>query len=200
MHLPATTSADLELILKWVPSETAMMLWSGPTFSWPLTRHQLERYLQNGQRQYWIGLHPTSGKPVGHASLLIDNQTRTMRLGFILLDPAIRGRGLGRELIETAVRAGFEATDLPVMTLGVYAHNPSARHTYENLGFRETGRVRRTEVDGRPWHALEMKLPRHDPADRPPRSRSSEHGLGVVGHASYPDHGNVGNREVNGAR
>ena len=164
MHLRATTSADLELILKWVPSETAMMLWSGPTFNWPLTRHQLELYLHNGQRQYWTGLHPASGKPVGHASLLIDNQMLTMRLGFLLLDPAVRGRGLGRELIKTAVRTGFDTTDLSTMTLGVYGHNTSARHVYESIGFRETGRVHSTKVDSQPWHALEMELPRHDPA------------------------------------
>ncbi|WP_425559536.1 GNAT family N-acetyltransferase [Kocuria gwangalliensis] len=87
-------------------------------------------------------------------------------------DPAARGRGLGRELIRTAARAGFEATDLPVMTLGVYAHNTSARYVYESLGFRETGRVRSAEVDGRPWHALEMELPRHDPTEPIPNPGS----------------------------
>ena len=80
-----------------------------------------------------------------------------MRLGCILLDPDARGRGLGRELIGTAVRTGFEVTGLPVMNLGVYAHNVSARRVYESLGFQETGRVRSTEVGGQPWHALEMQ-------------------------------------------
>lgn len=76
---------------------------------------------------------------------------------------------MGRELIKTAVRTAFETTDLPAMTLGVYAHNTSARHMYESIGFRETGRVRSTEVDGRPWHALEMELPRHDPTGTIPQ-------------------------------
>ena len=83
-----------------------------------------------------------------------------MRLGCILLDPAARGRGLGRELISAAVRTGFEITELPTMKLGVYAHNASARRVYEDLGFQETGRVSSTLVDGQPWHAVEMERPR----------------------------------------
>lgn len=174
MHLRETTPADLELILKWVPSEKAMVLWSGSTFSWPLTHRQLEAYLQNDQRQYWTGLHPASRKPIGHASLLIDDQTPMMRLGYILLDPAFRGRGLGRELVRTTVRTGFETTDLPAMMLGVYAHNTSARGVYESLGFRETGRVRSTEMDRQLWHILEMTLPRHNPIEPTPDSDSQD--------------------------
>lgn len=46
MRLRETTLADLDLLLKWVPSKQAMVMWSGPTFNWPLTRHQLEAYLK----------------------------------------------------------------------------------------------------------------------------------------------------------
>jgi RimJ/RimL family protein N-acetyltransferase len=136
------------------------VLWSGRTFTWSLDREQLESYLQNDQRRYWTGLDPVSGNPVGHASLLVDDDAAMMRLGCILLDPAARGRGLGRDLISTAVRTGFGITELPAMKLGVYAHNVSARGVYEDLGFRETGRVRSTEVNGQPWHAVEMERPR----------------------------------------
>ena len=160
MRLRETVPADLDLFLGWVSSEADMVLWSGRTFTWPLDRGQLESYLGNDQRRYWTGLDPESGKPVGHASLLVDPNAGMMRLGCVLLDPAARGRGMGHELIRTAVRTGFETTELPAMKLGVYAHNVSARRVYESLGFRETGRVRSTEVDGQPWYAVEMERPR----------------------------------------
>ncbi len=174
MRLRETTLADLDLLLKWVPSKQAMVMWSGPTFNWPLTRHQLEAYLKNDRRQYWTGLHPSSKDPVGHASVLADEKTRTMRLGLILLDPVVRGNGLGRELVTAAVRAGFESSSLPVMTLGVYSHNAPARHMYENLGFRETGQVRSIEVEGQQWHALEMQLDRHDLIESTPHPGNQE--------------------------
>lgn len=46
------------------------------------------------------------------------------------------------------------------MKLGVHSHNIPARREYEILGFRETGRVRSTEVNGQPWRAVEMERPR----------------------------------------
>ena len=160
MRLRETRPADLDIILSWVTSEADMVLWSGRTLTWPLDRGQLETYLHNDRRRYWTGLHPNSGEPVGHASLLVDDEARMMRLGCILLDPTARGRGLGRDLITAAVRVGFAATELPAMRLGVYAHNVSARRVYESLGFQTTGRVRSTEVSGKPWHAVEMERPR----------------------------------------
>ena len=173
MRLRETRPADLGVFLSWMSSEADMVLWSGRTFRWPLDRGQLEGYLQNDRRRYWTGVDADSGEPVGHASLLVDDEARTMRLGCVLLDPAARGRGLGRELIGAAVRTGFEVTDLPAMKLGVYAHNVPARRVYESLGFRETGRVRSTEVAGRPWHALEMERPRPASQPGPPRSTST---------------------------
>lgn len=97
---------------------------------------------------------------MGHASLLVDPDACLMRLGCVLLDPAARGRGLGRALISTAVRSGFAITELPAMRLGVSAHNVSARRVYKSLEFRQTGRVRSIEVDDRFWHAVEMERAR----------------------------------------
>ncbi|WP_368839502.1 GNAT family N-acetyltransferase [Kocuria sabuli] len=103
-----------------------MVLWSGRSFTRPPDRGQRESCLRNDQCRYWTGLHPASGKPAGHAPLPVDGDSRMMRLGCILLDPAARGRGPGRELISTAVRTGFELTELPAMKLRVYAHHGPA--------------------------------------------------------------------------
>lgn len=97
-----------------------------------------------------------------------------MRLGLILLDPVERGNGLGGELITAAVRAGFESTGLPVVTLGVYSHNAPARHMYESLGFREMGRVRSVEVGDQQWHALEMQFARYDLIESTPHPGNQE--------------------------
>lgn len=59
---------DLDVFLSWVPDEEAMVLWSGPTFSWPLDRLQLERYLTNVHRRYWTGTDEITGAIVGHGS------------------------------------------------------------------------------------------------------------------------------------
>lgn len=73
------------------------------------------------------------------------------RLEMLFLDPAARGRGLGRRLVQYGVeRYG-------VHQVCVNEQNPGARGFYEHLGFRA---YRRTEEDeqGRPYPLLYMRL------------------------------------------
>ncbi|MGQ1799005.1 GNAT family N-acetyltransferase [Kocuria oceani] len=160
MQLRPTTPEDLEVLRTWVPTEADMVLWSGPTFTWPLNRAQLDTYLTDGRRRFWSGIAGTAGRMSGHGSLLVDDAAGTMRLGCVIVDPALRGHGLGRGFVTAAVHEAFRISDLPVLTLGVYANNAAARRLYGTLGFRETGLVRDTKVDGHIWHALEMERPR----------------------------------------
>ncbi|WP_368842292.1 GNAT family N-acetyltransferase [Kocuria sp. CPCC 205235] len=84
----------------------------------------------------WGARHSYSGHI---ASLLADHDSQSMRLGYIITDPAVRGQGRGRALVEAAVARGFEKTDFPLITLGVYAHNHRALGLYESLEFKPTG-------------------------------------------------------------
>ncbi|NKL32659.1 GNAT family N-acetyltransferase [Rhizobium leguminosarum bv. viciae] len=72
--------------------------------------------------------------------------------------PACRGRGLGRRLIETTLRAaqkgGFARVELDV-----YEDNAGAIALYEKVGFAPEGMVRRAaRIDGRFIDAISMAL------------------------------------------
>ena len=73
------------------------------------------------------------------------------RLEMLFLDPAERGHGLGRRLLEHGVER------LDVTELTVNEQNPQAVGFYEHLGFKT---YRRTETDeeGRPYPLLYMRL------------------------------------------
>ena len=73
------------------------------------------------------------------------------RLEMLFLDPAARGRGLGRRLLEHGIEC------LGVTELTVNEQNPQAVGFYEHLGFKT---YRRTELDeeGRPYPLLYMRL------------------------------------------
>lgn len=43
IHLEPFTSADIDRLIGWIPDASFMLQWAGPTFTWPLTRDQLER-------------------------------------------------------------------------------------------------------------------------------------------------------------
>ena len=73
------------------------------------------------------------------------------RLEMLFLDPEVRGRGLGRQLLEHGI------AHLGVTELTVNEQNPQAVGFYEHLGFKT---YRRTETDeeGRPYPLLYMRL------------------------------------------
>jgi RimJ/RimL family protein N-acetyltransferase len=159
MELRPTTADHLQTILGWVKNNQEMVMWSGPTFTWPLEYTQLARYFDNPHRTYWSALDAESQELVGHASLLIDDDADLMRIGFIIVNPEHRGRGVGRKFVEAVVNEGFRASTLPVMKLGVYAHNTAALNLYERLGFRKTGVGFPTTVDRKEWELIDMTRP-----------------------------------------
>ena len=81
-----------------------------------------------------------NGAPIGYFRLSNhDSRTRSIYVGADL-HPAFRGRGLGRAVYRRFLpvfAAEFGVTELK---LEVLSHNARARHLYETLGFRETGR------------------------------------------------------------
>lgn len=73
------------------------------------------------------------------------------RLEMLFLDPAARGNGLGRRILEHGIE------QLGVTELTVNEQNPQAVGFYEHLGFKT---YRRTELDeeGHPYPLLYMRL------------------------------------------
>ena len=85
-----------------------------------------------------------TGEPVGFMGV------QGHFLEMLFLDPAIRGQGLGRKLLEF----GFE--NYGVNELTVNEQNPGACAFYEHMGFRT---VSRSDLDdaGRPYPLLTMR-------------------------------------------
>ena len=67
-----------------------------------------------------------------------DNQdTNTGMLRFVILDPALRGKGFGREMVSLAAQYGFEETGAEAVKLVVFSANEAAKHCYLSAGFTE---------------------------------------------------------------
>lgn len=160
MLLRPTLVTDLDVFLNWIPNEEAMVMWSGPTFSWPLDRFQLQKYLTNVHRRYWTAVDDSTGAVVGHGSVLLDDEARTCRLGFVLVDPGRRGEAFGRKMTRLLTDTAFKTEAVSELTLGVYAHNTHARSLYESLGFRGSDVVMRTAVADQIWEVLSMSQSR----------------------------------------
>jgi RimJ/RimL family protein N-acetyltransferase len=81
-----------------------------------------------------------NGAPIGYFRLSnYDSRARSVYVGADL-HPAFRGRGLGRAIYRRFLPVFAAEFGLTEVRLEVLSHNARARHLYETLGFRETGR------------------------------------------------------------
>jgi GNAT superfamily N-acetyltransferase len=76
-----------------------------------------------------------------------EHRTADAELYALYVDPALRGRGIGRALLDTSVRA-CAAAGHPRMLLWVLKENVPARRFYERAGFRADGAQEPFETDG----------------------------------------------------
>jgi RimJ/RimL family protein N-acetyltransferase len=79
----------------------------------------------------------------------------------LFLDPALHGRGLGTEALRRVARHLIDDRGHHRITIDPAADNAAAIRTYEKVGFRPVGIMRRYErdVDGGGWHdGLLMEL------------------------------------------
>lgn len=149
LPLDAATAA---VILGWVGSAEDLALIAGPTLSWPLTTDQLLDTIDDAQRVARVLV--ADGVPVGFGTLRRHDDS--VRLGWILVDPARRGEGWGRELLVRLMAESHRLYGPRRLTLGVFTHNQPAIQLYRSLGFQEGPPVPIDFADY-PWHKTEME-------------------------------------------
>lgn len=81
-----------------------------------------------------------TGEPVGFTGLHdIHSRSRKAEFRIFIGEKSFRGKGIGTEATEMMVYYGFDRLNLHRIYLGFTSHNESARHCYENAGFKEEG-------------------------------------------------------------
>jgi len=91
-------------------------------------------------RAFMIGAE-VDGKIVGTSEFGLKSgySTHVGDLG-IVIRKGYRGVGIGTEMLKVLVSQA-EKMDLKMLTLSVFSTNERAKHVYERVGFKETGRI-----------------------------------------------------------
>ena len=155
-----------ERLIHWVDSERALVQWSGPLlFRYPLTIEQLDRYctLATGGEPgslIYEAVHAETGSVVGHCELgVINREQHTASACRILIDPASRGQGICRPLMEQLLKIGFGDLRCRRIDLRVYALNRPAILCYERAGFVREGVLRQgVRVGEELWDVVLMSI------------------------------------------
>ena len=160
-ELAPFTREDFGRLISWIPSEEFLMQWAGPSFVFPLDEVQLERHLWTSEseaitRKVFKAIDGATGEAVGHIELDgINPRNKSAAIARVLVgEPALRGKGVGAEMMRRALEYGFGEWKLHRIDLKVFDFNRAAIACYEKLGFVREGHLREAVKLGEQYWSL----------------------------------------------
>ena len=163
MRLRAYTKEDSPVIAKWVRTEKELYQWSASIYGfYPLLPYSIDDNYVNAMKSgRFIPLTAVDdeGRPVGHFIIRYPNENddSSVRIGFVIVDPNIRGKGCGRELMKLAVNYIKDNLTATRVDLGVFENNPKAKKCYSSVGFKDYG-SHTVETPFGQWYCTDMEL------------------------------------------
>jgi RimJ/RimL family protein N-acetyltransferase len=165
IELQYFTEDDFDLLIDWIDSPEFLLQWGGPNFHFPLNHSQLNQYLINSNTQdsnqfIFKVIYKESSEIIGHISLgQIDKKNESARIGKVLVGKAIRGKGIGFEMVVMVLKIAFEDLNLNRVSLGVFDFNLGAIKCYEKAGFTREGLLRQSrKINNEYWNLCEMSI------------------------------------------
>ena len=158
MKLRPFSIEDAPVILSWIKDKTDFRKWSADRYSSypPKPEDMLAQYANDNIFPFTA--IDDAGKVIGHIILRYPDSSKTViRLGFIIIDNQLRGKGYGKQMLELAIQKAQRDYKVQKITLGVFDNNPSAIRCYESVGFTVTG-TDTYLIDGGQWMGKEMEI------------------------------------------
>ena len=147
-------------LISWVDSEEALMQFAGPLFTYPLTREQLDKSLEEPNRIAFRLVDIDSGKGIGHAEIYLLEETA--KIGRILIgDMEQRGKGLCPQIVRLLLNYAFTHLNRNTIELNVFDWNLGAIRCYEKVGFTiNPEKTLLRKVKDQNWTAINMRIDR----------------------------------------
>ena len=109
---------------------------------------QFVRSTRGSESHVLFTIETLEGEPLGTCDLReVEPRARSANVGIWIKKPAW-GRGYGTDAMRTLCRFGFRQLNLQRIELLVYETNPAAIRSYEKVGFRHEGTLRRAQFQG----------------------------------------------------
>lgn len=154
---------DSSIICKWLRTETELYKWSADRFNkFPLMENDInDSYAPQIKTGRFIPLTAVDEKDnvIGHFIIRFpkEDDDSNVRFGFVIVNPALRGKGYGKEMLLLGITYVKENLTAKRIDLGVFTNNDSALHCYESIGFKEYNR-RKCEMLIGTWDCIDMEI------------------------------------------
>lgn len=132
LKLRAIADADYRVIISWIPDLAASQLWGGPNMVYPLTPKSLKTIMKPNLVRTFVMIDERLAL-MGVGQIYFKRPSR-YHLARIIVNPAARGKGYGRTLVELLMAKSWSVAD-KYFTLNVNFGNERAQNLYESLGF-----------------------------------------------------------------
>lgn len=129
-----------------------------------LSRRSFRHLLTRARAEVWVAV--ADDRVAANAVVLYRTRTRQARLYSLVVDPALRGRGIAQALLEAA-EAAARARGCVRVYLEVRRDNGAALALYAKRGYRPVGRISQFYEDGEDALRLERRLEPAAPARAP---------------------------------
>jgi len=167
MQLKKFRKKDIPTILSWIETESDMVQWSGPLYSWPMTQRQFKKHLEavkdKPQTLYPFGFYHNSD-PIGFCEISgYHPNFRSAQLSRVIITPKHRNKGHAQKMLSSVISFGFNELGLNRIGLGTYDFNEPAIKCYKKLGFKTEGTLRESsKVVTSYWNCQLMSLLRKE--------------------------------------
>ena len=151
-------SSSLDKLISWIDSPEALMQFAGPSYTFPLSKEQLDQSSKDLNRHAYSVVDTNSNTTIGHAEIHLTNDGAILRR-ILIGDPNMRGKGLCSPLVDHLLQIVFAELNQEKVELNVFDWNTSAIKCYEKAGFTiNPNKVLERTVNGKTWFALNMVL------------------------------------------
>ena len=164
LRLRPYKACDAQTIISWTGDEIAFRKWCADRFeSYPITADDLNQHydaMAYSDSFYEFTAFDETGV-IGHLIMrFTDEEKKSLRFGFVIVDSQKRGKGYGKEMLNLAIRYGFEILKAEKITLGVFENNKAAYHCYRAAGFRKVSQAEPEifHILNEDWKCLELEI------------------------------------------
>lgn len=164
LRLRPYKKCDAKYIAGWIKDEISFRKWCADRFErYPVSAEDINEHYEGCAESdsfFEMTAFDESGV-AGHLIMrFIDEEKRTLRFGFVIVDDAKRQKGYGKEMLTLALKYAFEILKVEKVTLGVFENNMPAYYCYRAVGFQDVCPQEEEyfEILGEKWKCLELEI------------------------------------------
>ena len=159
IRLEPFTKNEFDLLVSWIDSKELLLTIAGNVLTYPLTREQLQQYLDDPKSISFNIVDTGNDKVIGHAELIPGNDS-TCKIDKLLIgDPSGRGRGTGQQVIQALLDYSFNKLNVHTVELNVFDWNIAGIRCYEKCGFvADPSKTQQFPVGDETWTAFNMTV------------------------------------------